>query len=53
VDVGTGTDWPQGKVGELAQIIYRVSGKVDGKSTRRMFRSDQAGKREAAAYEKT
>jgi hypothetical protein len=37
----------------VAQIIYRVSGKVDGKRVRRMFPSDQTGKREAAAYEKT
>ena len=37
----------------MAQIIYRVSGKVDGKRVRRFFRSDQTGKREAGAYEKT
>lgn len=37
----------------MAQITYRVSGMIGDKRTRKMFRSDQAGKREAAAYEKT
>jgi hypothetical protein len=37
----------------MAQIVYRVTGKLDGKTTSRMFRSDQAGKRDAAVFEKT